>query len=70
MAESPVMKKTALRLAALTTCAVLSVAAAPKKPTLPPQGSSNWTATTAVTANGSHRVGKPDAQLKLVEYVS
>jgi protein-disulfide isomerase len=64
---------TVLRVAALAACAALSVAAAPKaapaKKTLPP-ASTNWGANTLVTPNGSHRVGNPDAPIKLVEYVS
>lgn len=59
----------AARIAALAACAMLSVAAAPPKKSLAPTGT-NWNATTAVTSNGSHRLGNPDAQLKLVEYVS
>ncbi|MEE4453747.1 DsbA family protein [Novosphingobium resinovorum] len=67
------MTKTAVRAVALAACAVLSVAAAPKG-AAPRKGlpatSTNWGATTAVTANGSHRLGNPEAPLKLVEYVS
>lgn len=67
------MTKTAFRAVALAACAVLSIAAAPKG-TAPrkglPAASTNWATATAVTADGSHRLGNPDAPLKLVEYVS
>lgn len=42
--------------------AVLCVAAAPKAP--------NWARTVAVTADGGHLVGNPQAPVKLVEFVS
>ncbi|KQM22158.1 thioredoxin domain-containing protein [Novosphingobium sp. Leaf2] len=60
--------KTALRITALAACAVASIAAAPKH--APAARGVNWIGVTAVTANGGHRLGNPDAPLKLVEYVS
>lgn len=65
------MKKIAFRLAAITACAVLSMAAAPKStaPAKSPSGDS-WARTTAMTADGSHRLGNPEAPIKLVEFVS
>lgn len=67
------MTKTVLRSVAmagtLAACAALSIAAAPpKKPAL--SARTNWNAAAAVTTNGSHRLGNPEAPLKLVEYVS
>ncbi|MFC0205589.1 thioredoxin domain-containing protein [Novosphingobium soli] len=59
-----------LPLAALIACAALSIAAAPKKaaPTAP--AATNWAARVETMANGSHRLGNPEAPVKLVEYVS
>ncbi|WP_232491594.1 thioredoxin domain-containing protein [Novosphingobium kaempferiae] len=66
------MTQTTFRAVALAACAVLSIAAAPKS--APKKGlpatSSNWGANIGTTANGSHRIGNPEAPLKLVEYVS
>lgn len=67
--------KTALRAAALMTCAALCVAAAPKKPATAPApsrtvASGGWLNRIDVTDNLSHRIGNPDAPVKLVEYVS
>lgn len=62
------MKTNALRAAAIAACAVLSIAAAPKKPL--PAATSSGASATGVTANGSHRLGSAEAPLKLVEYVS
>lgn len=64
------MKTNAFKIAALAACAMLSVAAAPKKPAPKPAGGISWAGQVAVTADGSHRYGNPDAPLKLVEYVS
>lgn len=63
--------KTVSRIAALLACAALSVAATPAKKSAPlPAAQVNWVAQVAVTANGSHRYGNPDAPVKLVEYIS
>ncbi len=63
--------KTALRAAALVAGAALSLAATGKttRPLAAP-AVTNWGAQVSVTANGSHRLGNPDAPVKLVEYVS
>lgn len=64
------VRHTVARVAAIAVCAAVSVAATPsKKPTATP-ATRNWTSDTAVTANGSHRFGNPNAQVKLTEYVS
>ena len=69
----PPRTKTALR--ALAPFAVIAGAllstAAPAKPakSLAAPGG-NWNGAIAVTANGSHRLGNPDAPVKLTEYVS
>lgn len=60
-----------LRALALAGCAVLSIAATGKKHSKNlDKPSSNWLGTMAVTANGSHQLGNPDAPVKLTEYVS
>ncbi|WP_404479868.1 thioredoxin domain-containing protein [Novosphingobium sp. BL-52-GroH] len=58
--------------AALAAGATPSLAAtAPKKAAAPSGGASaNWAGQIAVTADGSHRFGNPDAPVKLNEYVS
>lgn len=60
------MKFTA-RLTMLAAAVVLGIGAS--KPLPRPQGV-NWNLTSAVTPEGGHRVGNPDAKVKLVEYVS
>lgn len=72
---------TSLRLP-LAACAALApmllstpaAAAPPRKATrsapLGPAAKVNWNGQVAVTENGSHRVGNPDAPVRLVEYVS
>lgn len=51
-----------LRMAAIATAAVLSIAAGKPQP--------NWTATVTVAENGTHTLGNPQAPVKLTEYVS
>lgn len=51
-----------LRLAALVLAAALSLGASKPHP--------NWLTTVAVTPEGTHVLGNPQAQAKLVEYVS
>lgn len=65
--------KSTLRLAALATVALLSVAAA--KPVHKPLASaanpgSNWANQIVVTADGSHMYGNPKAEMQLREFVS
>lgn len=52
------------RLTAAIAAAVLSITAGNAAPRL------DWNQTVAVTAEGNHLVGNPEAQAKLVEYVS
>lgn len=66
-----------LRAAAVAGLAGLLVAAAPpakapraKAPGAKAPASANWNGAIAVTANGSHRLGNPDAPVKLTEFVS
>lgn len=59
------MKST--RLILLAAAAVLSLGAG--KPA-PAPAKANWTATVVRTPGDSHRVGNPNAKVKLVEYVS
>lgn len=51
------------RAAALAAAAMLSIGAAPAKP------SGNWL-TTVVATDGGHRIGNPAAKVKLAEYIS
>lgn len=66
--------KVAGRIVALTTFAALSTAASP--PASPDLNRSsadpkaNWAGQVAVTSNGSHRYGNPNAPVRLVEFVS
>lgn len=59
------------RFTAFALAAVLSVSAAAQtvRPMNPPPGR-NWNQTVAVTPSGSHIRGNPDAELKVVEFVS
>lgn len=50
------------RFAALFLTAVIAIGAAPPR--------ANWATTVAVTATGSHVIGNPKAEVRLVEYVS
>lgn len=52
-----------LRVLAITVAAVLSIGAAQ-------YGKQNWNQTTTVTPAGNHVLGNPNAQVKLVEFVS
>jgi protein-disulfide isomerase len=52
--------KTIVRMAALAGAALM----------LSGQTNHNWNAAVAVTADGAHRIGNPEAKVKLVEYVS
>lgn len=63
--------KPALRAAVLILCAGLSVAATPKK-ALPQRAAAPaaWLNRIDVTDNLSHRIGNPDAPVRLTEYVS
>ncbi len=55
------------RLAAIAVAAFLSIAADKPRPGGPHP---NWLDTVAVTESGSHVLGNPDADVKLVEFVS
>ncbi|MEJ2409102.1 MAG: thioredoxin domain-containing protein [Novosphingobium sp.] len=69
----PPRRKTVRRVLAplaLAAGAVLSIAATGKPTRSLETPSTNWNGTMAVTANGSHRFGNPDAPVTLVEYVS
>jgi len=57
---------TAFRAAALGFVALLAAGATPKSS--PDKG--NWVAQIAVTGDGSHRMGNPEAPVKLTEFVS
>ncbi|MCJ2178511.1 DsbA family protein [Novosphingobium sp. 2580] len=70
--KAPSMK-TALRALAplaLTAGAILSMAANGKPAKSLAAPSTNWNSAIAVTANGSHQLGNPNAPVKLTEYVS
>ena len=57
------------RLAALAATALLSIGAT--KPALNQTGPrGNWLTTVSVSASGSHLIGNPAAQVKVVEYIS
>lgn len=62
--------KVAIRAATLVACAALTVGATGKTSRSLAPAATNWNAQTAVTANGSHQLGNPDAPVKLTEYVS
>lgn len=63
----------ALSVLALSACGGgetgTPVAAGPAKPVAPPAGQL-WTDVVAVTPDGGHRMGNPDAPVKLVEFAS
>lgn len=61
--------KASLRAIALVAGAALCVAAGKPSHNLAPR-QTNWNGQVAVTANGSYRLGNPDAPVKLTEYVS
>lgn len=65
---------TALRTAALVTGAALALSAtgqaSARKPAPGAATSANWSSQIAATANGSYRMGNPEAPVKLTEYVS
>lgn len=61
---------TALRGLALAGSAVLCVAASGKPAHPGTSAAVNWNGQVGVTANGSYRLGNPDAPVKLTEYVS
>lgn len=69
-------RKTVLPLAArigmLATCAGLTIGAAPaKKPSVGASAAnSNWAGQIAVTGNGSHTFGNPEAPARLNEFIS
>lgn len=52
-----------LRVLAITVIAALSIGAAPAN-------KQNWNQTTTITPAGNHLLGNPDAEVKLVEFVS
>jgi protein-disulfide isomerase len=54
-----------IRLATLAAAALLSVGATQK-----PAPRGNWLTTVSVTPSGSHAIGNPAAEVKLVEYIS
>ncbi|WP_157190187.1 thioredoxin domain-containing protein [Novosphingobium sp. Rr 2-17] len=69
--------KTALGAALLIAGAGAALAATPKKPAAPAQKAAaksapggNWLGQVDVVGNLSHRIGNPDAPVKLAEYVS
>lgn len=69
--------KTALGAVVLVACASAAFAAPPKKPTAPAHNTApksapggNWLGQVDVVGNLSHRIGNPDAPVKLAEYVS
>jgi protein-disulfide isomerase len=66
-----VLRNTA-RLTALAACAALTVAASPPKKAAPAATAAkgNWVSLVAVTADGSHRYGNPEAPVQLNEFVS
>lgn len=69
----PPRKKTALRALApfaLAAGALLSVSATGKPAGSLTPAATNWNGAIAVTANGSHQLGNPNAPVKLTEYVS
>jgi protein-disulfide isomerase len=57
----PLLRATLLLLAALALPATANAAAPPR---------ANWMALSVVTPEGGHRLGNPDAAIKLVEWVS
>jgi protein-disulfide isomerase len=58
----------AIRPIMLAAAALLSLGAG--KPALGPAPKGNWLTAVAVSPSGSHLIGSPTAQLKLVEYIS
>ena len=69
----PPRMKTALRALAplaLAASASLCLAATSKTPKSLEKRSTNWNSAIAVTADGSHQLGNPEAPVKLTEFVS
>lgn len=67
------MKKSVMRMAmvaAAGTLAICGTAAAPASKQLGAAKKTDWTKQVAVSANGSHTLGNPDASVKLTEYLS
>ncbi|MCT2398246.1 DsbA family protein [Novosphingobium mangrovi (ex Huang et al. 2023)] len=62
--------KRALSALALAGGAMLCVAATGKTSKSLEKPGTNWNGTIAITADGSHRLGNPDAPVKLTEFVS
>jgi protein-disulfide isomerase len=59
------------RAVALVACATVALAASPSPSwAKSSENASNWAARTAVTPDGSHALGNPEAPVKLIEYLS
>lgn len=65
--------KAALGVVAVAACLALSAGATGKpapRPGLKPAATADWNAHVTMTANGSYRLGNPDAPVRLTEYIS